>query len=75
MDNNRSTYVSHLSPKQHATVVRLVGDKCINHCFLGGVPTEALWDIGAQVSLVSREWMTRNLPGTETRQIDELLAG
>ena len=50
-DRERSqTFVSHLSPQEHAQVIRLVGRKCTVKCLLNGVETEALRDTGAQVS-------------------------
>ncbi|KAL9964944.1 hypothetical protein ACROYT_G028661 [Oculina patagonica] len=66
-------FVSHLSPQEHAQVVRLVGRKCSVKCLLNGVETEALWDTGAQVSIVSRSWLRRCLPGCDIRDIAELL--
>ena len=43
--------MSHLSPQEHAQVSRLVGKKCSVKCLLNGIETEALWDMGAQVSI------------------------
>ena len=42
-------------------------------CLLHGKETEALWDTGAQVSIISRNWVRRNLPGYDVRDISELL--
>ena len=47
-------FTSHLTPKQQITVAKLVGKKCMVSCVLNGVPVEALWDTGAQVSIVSK---------------------
>ena len=49
---NAGVFVSHLSPQQHAQIVRLVGRKCIVTCSLKGLETDALWDTGAQVSII-----------------------
>jgi len=40
---------------------------------MNNVQTEALWDTGAQVSIVSKDWIAENLPTAESRQMDELL--
>ena len=63
-------YVSHLTPNQHAKVAKLVGKRCM---VLNNVQTEALRDTGAQVSIVSKDWVAQNLPTAERRQINELL--
>ena len=66
-------FVSHLSPQEHSQVVRLVGRKCTVKCLLNGVETDALWDTGAQVSIISRSWLKRCLPGCDIRDMTELL--
>ena len=40
-----------------------------------GVPVEALWDTGAQVSIASRSWLGEYLPSLKTMKIEELLGG
>ena len=67
-----SVFVSHLSPQEHAQVVRLVGRKCTVKCVLNGVEADALWDTGAQVSIISRSWLKRCLSGCGIRNMTEL---
>lgn len=67
------TFVSHLSPREHAQVVRLVDRKCSVRYLLNGIETEALWDTGAQVSIISHSWMKQCLPECNVRDIAELL--
>lgn len=55
-------FASHLTPKQHVAVANLVGKKCKVSCVLNGVPVEALWDTGAQVSIASKSWLGEYLP-------------
>ena len=43
------------------------------NCVIGGVRTKALWDTGAQVSLVPRRWKTSYLPNNRLRPLKELL--
>ena len=66
-------FVSHLSPQEHARVVRLVWRKCTVKCLLNGLETDALWDTGAQVSIISHSWLKQCLPGCDIRDIAELL--
>lgn len=66
-------YVSHLTPKQHATVTKLMGKRCTVSCKLNSVNTNALWDTGAQVSIISKDWLTENLPGETIQSIADLL--
>ncbi|CAB4027151.1 Hypothetical predicted protein, partial [Paramuricea clavata] len=70
---NNGTYVCHLSPKEGATVARLVGKKCSVKCFLNGVESTALCDTGAQVSIVPRDWVLKNLPKAQLRIVESLL--
>ena len=54
-------------------VARLVGKKCKVSYVLNGVPVEALWDTGAQVSIVSKSWLEEYLPSSKLRNIEQLL--
>ena len=43
-------------------------------CVMNNVQSQALWDTGgAQVSVVSKDWIAENLPTAESRRMDELL--
>ena len=42
-------------------------------CVLNGVPVETLWDTGAQVSIVSKCWLSKNVSSSKLRNIEELL--
>ena len=41
-------------------------------CILNGVPVGALWDTGAQVSIVSKSWLSTNMTSSKLRNIEEL---
>lgn len=69
----KGQYISHLTPKQHNTVIKLVGNRCLVKCSMNDIPTEALWDTGAQVSIASHEWVTTNLANSEIHPLEELL--
>ena len=66
-------YPSHLPPREHATIVQLVGRKFIVHCELNGQAAEALLVTGAQVSIISWDWVQSNLPECEVKPVQELL--
>ena len=57
---HKGTYACHLSPRESETVARLVGKKCTVKCLLDGVASTAFWDTGAQVSIVSHDWVLKN---------------
>ena len=42
--DNPDVFVSHLTPKQHATVAKLARRKCSMKCHINDVKMEALWD-------------------------------
>ena len=63
----KCNFVSHVTPTVQRKLVQLVGERCIIDCKIDGVDDEALWDTGAQVSLVSNRWL-KNVKG-ESAQI------
>ena len=64
-------FISHLMPKQR--FVGLVGNKCTVNCILNGKVTEALWDTGAQVSIISARFLDKTFLDLEGRAISELI--
>ena len=50
-------------------MVGLVGEKCTMKCSINGQQSRVLWDTGAQVSLISRQWLDRNLRGIRIRSL------
>ena len=72
-DTERVNYVSHLTPKQRAKVARLIGNKCLISCILGGKRANAPFDTGAQVSVASKLWLEPNLPNYMLHDITDLL--
>ena len=71
--NASNRFVSHLTPKQALKIANLVGKRCIVNCHLNDRETEVLWDTGAQVSIVSEQFLKHNFPGTNLRNISELI--
>ena len=67
-------YASHISPRQQECIVKLVGRECAVDCYLDDKPTEVLWDTaGAQVSIVSVDFLESQLPKVQRRDIKQLL--
>ena len=73
LDPSDSTFVSHLTPRQHAIVVGLVGKRCTVKGEINGHSVDVLWDTGAQVSIISNDFLRRNLSGVVVKDILELL--
>ena len=67
------TTVCHISPGHHNKITKLVGRRCTIDCYLNNIPSTALWDTGAQVSLVSAEWLHHNLPELVIHPVSELV--
>ena len=61
--------------KVKARLVRLVGEKPVLNCTLSKELTEALWDTGAMVSMVSSKWLQENLPDVNPMSISNFLEG
>ena len=71
----KCSFISHITPKAHHKLVQLVGEKCIIDCEIGGFVDEALWDTGAQVSLLSKLWLEKNKCDSVVIQSLESLVG
>lgn len=68
-----ATNVSHISLKYHSQLLNLIGSKCMVNCYLDGVRTQALWDTGSQVCLISEDWRRKYLPHTKVRSVEEII--
>ncbi|CAB4013058.1 Retrovirus-related Pol poly from transposon [Paramuricea clavata] len=66
-------FASHLSPKKHAAIAKLVGRKCSVWCLVNDVDMEALWDTGAQVSIFLEQVLSDNFSDLKISDIRELL--
>ena len=66
-------YVTHLTPRQHTTVGKLVRKPCIINCKLNELETEALRHTGAQVSILPKRWVAEQFPGIKLRNTEELV--
>jgi len=53
---------NYLHPKQRIAITNLVGRRCAVECLLDSIQSEALWDTGAQVSVVSSQWVQQYIP-------------
>ena len=69
----KTMFASHLRPEVHQKLVNLVGEKCLISCKVNSVKCKALWDTGAQVSMVSKDWLNRNMPDLKLQKVDEIL--
>eukprot|EP00794_Sanderia_malayensis_P021316 gene21316-23391_t len=54
-------------------MTNLVGKRCVITCQLNGKTFKALWDTGAQVSIVSQNFMNKNFPSAIVKDISELI--
>ncbi len=50
-----------------------IGNKCLVKCMLNDRVVTALWDTGAQVSIMSEEFLQTELPTSSIKNIHELL--
>ena len=66
-------FVSHINPKQHARVTRLVGKQCTVVGELNNKQFEMLWDTGAQVNVISGHDMSQCFPDIPIRKTKDFL--
>lgn len=70
---DENVYASHLTPRQQERIAKLVGRKCSVQCYLNDKPVEVLWDTGAQVSIVSEDFLKSRLSVVQIMDIEQLL--
>ena len=56
-------------------LVKLVGEKPLLRCTVGTSQEDALWDTGAQVSMVGDCWLSEENPDAEVMTVQEFLKG
>ncbi|CAI5668147.1 unnamed protein product [Oreochromis niloticus] len=66
-------YSDLLSDKQGQKLVKLIGRRKMVRCTFDNIPVTALWDTGAQATVINESWRVEHLPHTTIRGIDELL--
>ena len=54
-------------------LIKLVGEKPVLSCVLGGKKVEVLWDTGSMVCLVDRNWVAQNFPEAEIQSVSDFL--
>ena len=69
------SYLFNSSLSQHGRekVVGLVGENCLVKCIANKNPTVMLLDTGAQVSIVSKSYLTNNYSELTVKQLKEIL--
>ena len=70
---DENVYVSHITPRQQDRIANLVGRKCTVQCHLDDKPFEVLWDTGAQVSIMSEDFLKSYWPSPQEKNIRQLL--
>ncbi|XP_061153460.1 uncharacterized protein LOC133167007 isoform X1 [Syngnathus typhle] len=59
--------------KQGRKLVKLIGRRRMVKCTFDNVPVTALWDTGAQATVINDKWRKEHLLYTTIREIEELL--
>lgn len=65
--------VCKLSPLSKGKIANLVGKSCLINCTINELTVQALWDTGAQVSLVNELWWKETFPECSVRSLEELI--
>ena len=60
VDVEKGIYDTRVMPKTKAAVVKLVGNRCIMKGTLDDVEVNLLYDTGAQVCLIDKNWLEEN---------------
>ena len=65
----KTSVPAHLTPRQHSKLIKFVGRRYIVSCLLQGKKADALWDTGAQVSIILKSWNDAYLPDEPLREL------
>lgn len=65
--------VDTLSNKQGRKLIKLIGRRKMVRCTFDNIAVTALWDTGAQATVINDKWRAEHLPHTVIRGIAELL--
>lgn len=65
--------VDMLVNKQGRKLIKLIGRRKMVRCTFDKIPVTALWDTGAQATVINDKWRAEHLPHTTLRGLDELL--
>ena len=57
--------------KTRKKLIKLVGEKPLLKCLLGGKNVTGLWDSGSQVCIVGRRWVKRNFPNVKLHPVSD----
>eukprot|EP00794_Sanderia_malayensis_P006740 gene6740-7500_t len=66
-------YSSHLTPKTHQKIAKLIGEKCVMECTLDNIAMTVLLDTGAQVSIISNSVLHDVFPDTKISDVSNIL--
>ena len=64
--------VFEISPKTKSKLAKLVGVKCLVNINISNCNEKVLWDTGAQVSLISRQWEESKGLGSQIKHLIKL---
>lgn len=59
--------------RKGGSVAKLIGKRCMLTCYLNGVKTDMLPDSGAQVTILEKSWLEKNLPAVKIQSLENLL--
>ena len=71
--DQRTMFISQITPQQHLSIAKLVGDRCTVKIKLEGLGMQGLWDTGAQVSVISKKYVSRYFADKPVRKIEDLI--
>ena len=69
----KCSFVSHVTPKVKQKLIQLVGERCMIECEIAGYIDDALWDTGAQVSLICEKWLAKLGIDIEIKSLESLI--
>ena len=70
----RGQYQANLTPKEQKTLIGLIGKQNVVKLYMNDKPVDILWDTGANISIISKEYVNDLFPNAVIKNLHDILS-
>ena len=67
-------YQANLTPKEQKTLIGLTGKQNVVKLYVNDKPVDILWDTGANISIISKEYVNNLFPNIVIKNLHDILS-
>ena len=67
-------YQANLTPKEQKTLIGLLGKQKVVKLYMNDKPVDTLWDTGANISIISKEYVNKLFPNVVIKNLHDILS-